>query len=404
MYIQYMWHTNHRREFLKLIQKYLNGESTEAELNFIKKYYAFFEKEEDVLDSLSERERIEIESRLESSIMEAISTGAVHPVRSLWKPLAFVAAAMVLIALSIGLYFNAVPNKGIEAEPMEKEVATDISPGGNKAVLTLADGSTISLDDAKEGDLVEQGGMKITKTEDGLVTYTTLAKQHTKDVHPQFNTISTPKGGQYRIVLPDGTTVWLNAASSLKYPTQFTGKERKVELIGEAYFEVSRKHSTEGNNIPFYVKTSVQTVEVLGTHFNVNAYSDEGSTNTTLLEGSVRIMAEVEGKVASILLKPGEQIKVNKNGIGVSTVNVDNFIAWKNGLFQFQDSDIQSVMRQFSRWYNVDVEFEGEMPSIKLWGKVYRDVNASEALEILEYFGFSYRIVQAGKSKKIIIS
>jgi len=399
-----MWHSNHRKEFLKLIQKYLNGEATEVELNFIRKYYAFFEKEGDVLDLLPEKERKQIESGLEASIMDAISGEETKSMRSLWKPLSIAAAAIVLIALSIAFYFTSIPQQDVKAELVEKVPSTDIAPGGNKAVLTLADGSTISLDDAKAGELLEEGGMTITKTEDGLLTYSVHADQGKKNIHPQFNTISTPKGGQYRVVLPDGTNVWLNAASSLKYPTQFTGRERLVELVGEAYFEVNSQRSSKSDLIPFYVKTSDQLVEVLGTHFNINAYADESSTKTTLVEGSVRISAEVKGRVASILLRPGEQARINKSSVGISAVEVNNFIAWKNGFFQFQDSDIENVMRQFSRWYDVDVEFEGEAPIIKLWGKVYRNVNASEALEILEYFGFNYRIVQEGKNKKIIIS
>ncbi len=394
---------NQRKQFLKLINKYLTGKATDDELDFISKYYETFEGEEDVFNSLSEREREDIADRLEHSIMGEINVTTQKPDRRLWKPLSMVAAAIVFITLSIGIYFNYTATKEHHIV-INDSLANDIAPGGNKALLTLADGSTISLDDTKNGELVEQEGMKITKTADGLVTYSVASGNKGRSDIPQFNTISTPKGGQYQVILPDGTNVWLNAASSLKYPTAFTSKERRVELNGEAYFEVNSQRSSIGNKIPFYVETSTQTVEVLGTHFNINAYADESSTKTTLVEGAVRVSAEVKGKVASILLKSGEQASINKSHASVSVVDINNFIAWKNGLFQFQDSDIEAVMRELSRWYNVDVEFEGEVPNIKLWGKVYRNVNASEALEILSYFGLKYKITQDGSDKKIIIS
>ena len=179
--------------------------------------------------------------------------------------------------------------------------------------------------------------------------------------------------------------------------------ERKVELTGEAYFEVNSQWSS-GKKVPFLVSTSSQTIEVLGTHFNVNAYSDEPSTRTTLLEGSVRVVRDRDGD-GSIVLKPGEQAILTANKrMAVSRVNTGNVVAWKSGLFQFQNSDIESVMREISRWYDVEVEFEGKVPDIKLWGKVYRNVNASEALKILAYFDLKYRILQTGKIRKIIIS
>lgn len=393
----------HRKEFLKLIKKYLEGKATKAEVNFIEKYYEFFEKEEDVLDLLSDKERKQIGSSLEAAIMAATIANNVKSDRRLWRPI--LVAAVLLIILSFSFYFfKFQENQMIEEATVAGLLPTEIEPGGNRATLTFSDGSVMSLDDAREGVLAEEAGMRITKSEGGLVSYTSTPHEieHFDDL--QFNTISTPKGGEYRVVLPDGTTVWLNAASSLKYPTRFTKKDRTVELDGEAYFEVKPLLFSDGTNIPFFVKTSSQIVEVLGTSFNINAYSDETSTKTTLKEGSVRIASEWRGKEKSIVLKPGEQSRVNGSGVSIKMVNVDQVIAWKNGLFQFEDSDIESFMRQFSRWYNVDIEFEGDIPTIKLWGKVYRNVNAAEALEILEYFGIHYKIVKEGKEKKIIIS
>lgn len=408
--ILYMAHINQRKEFLRIVQKYIRGKSTKEELNFIKKYYASFEGEEDVLSTLSEKEQESIKIKIESSILEKIAiekrgTDTTKPVRHLWKPLSIAAAIVILIASSIVLNSNYNINPDYQSPVVSKNIgSTDIAPGGNKAILTLADGTTISLDDTNSGEIVKQGGMKITKTEKGLM-YTVMAENHDKNNTTQFNTISTPKGGQYQIILPDGTSVWLNAASSLKYPVVFTGKERRVELIGEAYFEVNSQRFSNGNKIPFFVNTSGQTIEVLGTHFNVNAYLDEPSTKTTLLEGSVKIVPLKGNTKKDIILEPGEQATLNSNNnASISKVNTDNVIAWKNGLFQFQDSELEVVMRELSRWYNVKVEFEGEIPDIQLWGKIYRNVNASEVLEILSYFGFKYKIVQTGKDIKIVIS
>src|SRR5690606_21711377 len=219
-----------------------------------------------------------------------------------------------------------------------------------------------------------------------------------------YNEIKTPKGGQYEIVLPDGTKVWLNAASSLKYPVVFKGNERKVELTGEAYFEVTSIN--KNGLVPFIVQTSLQQIKVLGTAFNINAYADEQSTKTTLLHGSVKIIPQSNSLRTddSVLLKPGQESKVSKDKISVAEVNTAEAVAWKNGMFYFQDSDIRSVMRQLSRWYNVEVEFEGKLPNIKLWGEIHRDVNASKALKILEYFNLKYRIENKNDVKKIIIS
>jgi ferric-dicitrate binding protein FerR (iron transport regulator) len=287
----------------------------------------------------------------------------------------------------------------VESLPAE----TDIAPGGNRATLTLADGSVILLDDAMMGKIAEQEGMKVTKAEDGLLTYTFIPSEKGVATAAQFNTISTPKGGQYQIVLADGTKVWLNAASSLTFPTSFTGNERSVELSGEGYFEVNTVRGLDVKNIPFIVKTADQEVTVLGTHFNINSYADEASTITTLMEGSIQVSQLSTS--SSKLLKPGQQSVVTLNkGINVSTVNSSSAMAWKNGLFQFEGSDIKNVMRQFSRWYDVEVEFESRVPDIKLWGEVYRNVNASQALEILEYFNLKYKIVQTEKGKKVIVS
>jgi transmembrane sensor len=313
-----------------------------------------------------------------------------------WSPYRLIAACIVVFMVSFFIYFSL-------SKP-EQEVAlaeNNILPGSNKATLTLSDGATVNLDDIKTGRVLEQEGIEIVKTADGLLTYTANPVKG-KATQLKFNTISTPLGGQYKVILPDGTKVWLNAGSSLAYPTAFLGNERKVKLSGEGYFEVAKL-----KGMPFKVKTSTQEILVLGTHFNINAYANEPAVRTTLVEGSVEVRANGPDFIAhnATILKPGQQSVLSKsNQLTVKKVDVNAELAWKSGVFSFQNSDIQVVAREFSRWYNVEIGFEGEVPDVKLWGEMDRNVNATEALEILHYFKLKYKIVQQGKKKIIVIS
>jgi transmembrane sensor len=218
--------------------------------------------------------------------------------------------------------------------------------------------------------------------------------QNTKDDMPTktvYNTIETPKGGQYRIDLPDGTMVWLNAGSSLRYPNRFAGQERKVALTGEAYFEVAKN-----KQMPFRVVSGKQVVEVLGTHFNINAYTDEASVKTTLLEGSVNVLLQETHQ--SELLNPGQQavVKYNGSSIVVQPVKVEEAVAWKNGYFMFVDADLESIMRQLARWYDVEVAYEGNLGSLKFGGMVSRSKSIAQTLRILELTG-NVRFKVAGR-------
>lgn len=389
--------TMDNKEIRELLFKYNEGKCTDKEKALIETWYNR-QRTDDAVDLSGEE--------IEEDLRNVFSTLPKHPERRT-IPLVFriAAAAVILITLSVAVYFyypsNSVAPANLIVETLPVE--TDIAPGGNRATLTLADGSIILLDDALKGKIAEQEGMKVTKTEDGLLTYTFIPSERGSVAEIQYNTISTPKGGQYQIVLADGTKVWLNASSSLTFPTTFAGNERSVKLSGEGYFEVNPERGLGIKNIPFIVKTADQEVMVLGTHFNINSYADEASTVTTLMEGSIQV-SQLSTSHSKLLI-PGQQSTVILNkGINISTVNPSSAMAWKNGLFQFQGSDIQNVMRQFSRWYDVEVEFEGKVPDIKLWGEVYRNVNASQALEILAYFNLKYKIVQTEKGKKVIIS
>lgn len=293
-------------------------------------------------------------------------------------PLSYWAAAAVVLAmLSVGLYFYLPPAGRNNAAG--SKYAAEIRPGGNKAILKLADGSEISLTDADNGTLANRGGITITKTKDGQVIYQAASLPQAASAQMAYNTISTPRGGQYQINLPDGTRVWLNAASSLKFPQSFAHlPSRTVELDGEAYFEVF-KNSKQ----PFKVLSHAgiagrkQLIEVLGTHFNVNAYPDEENTKTTLLEGLVKINQETE-------LHPGEQAVLDHGRLRVATVDTEEAVAWKNGYFNFTNEDIYSIMKKISRWYDVEVVYEGKITDNTFNGPVSRSSKVSEVLDILE--------------------
>lgn len=273
-----------------------------------------------------------------------------------------------------------------------------MAPGTNKAILTLADGKQIVLDEAKNGNLADQGNTKVIKL-NGQIAYNefAMAVPNGKNAAVAYNTVTTPRGGQYQLILADGSRVWLNAESSLRFPTSFQGKERRVELAGEGYFEIA-KDATK----PFIVKINTTSeekdeVEVLGTHFNIMAYNDEGIVKTTLLEGSVKINRN--NKIA--MLKPGQQAKLQNQSIKVvEDVDTDEAIAWKNGYFQFTSANLQQVMRQIARWYDVDISYEGKIPERKFGGKISRDNNASEVLKVLELSKVKFRI----ENRKIIVT
>ena len=281
-------------------------------------------------------------------------------------------AASVIGMVSLSIYFLKHTLKKEDNKICAHKFKDDVSPGNNKATLTLADGSSIILDDVQDGALTQQGGAKIIKIGD-KVSYHTTGK--TSEV--EYNTITTPRGGQYQVELPDGSRVWMNAASSLRFPTAFTGKERRVEINGEAYFEV-----TKNKSMPFIVKVNDAQVEVLGTHFNVMAYDEEGIVNTTLLEGSVKF---VSGNKIS-LLKPGQQSQLSKDGQLklINDVDVDQAVAWKNGLFVFDNSDLGTVMRQLSRWYDIDVVYRTRNIATSFVGEVPRTSNLSDVLKVIE--------------------
>ncbi|MBE9598563.1 FecR family protein [Pedobacter sp. MC2016-24] len=283
------------------------------------------------------------------------------------------AAAVLLIAMTAVFFY--VSQKDNVAVSLAKN---DVNPGKNKALLTLADGRKISLTDAMNGEVAKQAGVLISKNEKGQLIY-----QATGGVagngQNEFNTIEAPKGGQWQVILPDGSKVFLNALSSLKYPVSFSKRERRVELNGEAYFEISHN-----KNLPFRVIAKGQTVEVLGTHFNIMAYPDEAVIKTTLFTGSVRVASASE----SMILKPGEQSQLSGDKLKVvPDVDLEDVMAWKNGYFKF-DENLADVMAKVSRWYDVEVNYQLQPdPVFKYKGEISRNKNLSEILNMLEYTG-----------------
>lgn len=317
---------------------------------------------------------------------------------SLWSGI--ISAAAILIIISSGIYFYSANIDKTLGEYAGTDIRREIAPGGNKAILTLADGSKISLTDASNGDIARQAGIRITKTADGQLIYTILDAA-SEPSNPVYNTIETPRGGQYQVILPDGSKVWLNAASSLKYPPSFASqKERRIELNGEAYFEIAKDKLH-----PFIVNTNKQEIKVLGTHFNVNAYSDEPQIKTTLLEGSVLVYksdTDFPSEGGKVMLIPGQQSVFDGNSIKINSVDPEDVVAWKNGYFRFDDESLESIMRKISRWYDVDITWRDESVKSESFAAVStRFANVSSLLKMIEQTGDVKFNIEDGK---IIVS
>lgn len=298
-------------------------------------------------------------------------------------------AAAVLIAVIGGAVFYTLNKRktDIASLPVAERYHNDVNPGGDKAVLELADGKRIVLDNASEGELAQQGSVSVIKSDSGQLVYKVGAGPAGA---VSYNTISTPKGGQYQVILPDGSKVWLNAASSLRFPTSFAGNTRTVELMGEGYFQIAKEKSQ-----PFLVHLSPlagttpagrMEVEVLGTEFDLMAYSDEDHQAATLVSGDV-VVRSGDKKIS---LKPDQQVVLNKQASSLNLIDnpeVETIVAWKNGVFQFHDASIQSIMRQAARWYDIEVDYSGEVKQ-QFNGTVPRQVNLSTLLQILEATGW----------------
>ena len=323
-----------------------------------------------------------------------------------------VAAVAILFISFGGWYFNKqyASNQTAKTDKNDSGANFRIVPGGNKATLTLADGSTIILNAVQNGNLADQGHMLVTKTDGRLIYNRKPDSDGSANAEKLYNTVTTPRGGEYKITLPDGSKVWLNAASSLRFPIAFAGNERIVELTGEAYFEVnpqiqpgSKQQKGQVVKTPFIVKINTPAgnrneVEVLGTHFNVMAYTEEGAIRTTLVEGKVKVTS---GNNFQTIL-PGEQAKLKSGNISVQNVDAEDVIGWTNGFIPVGGHDLDYVMRQVARWYDVNVEYQGKMPDIVFDGKLPRNGSIDDIIKLLNLNNIKAHVNE--KERTIIVT
>jgi transmembrane sensor len=396
-------------DYHAFLEKYLHNRHTPGEHELFLKWFRALPAQEaerimdeyggmaslrSVLETQNQNDALirSIESRLDQVSVPVAAT----PVISMWSYFRRFSAAAVLVLIGLGgyyLFINKTSQSGTGPQPVS---SAEAATGGNKATLTLADGSKINLNEAVEGQIARQSDIQIYKVTDGQLVYSRpLAEQAGKKKDTEsYNQITTPKAGQYQINLSDGTKVWLNSLSSIRFPAIFDGDERRVEITGEVYFEVS-PYKVSNRRIPFLVVCNNQVIEVVGTHFNVNSYRDEGAVKTTLLEGSVKVYAVrgAAGKIGeAVRLKPGEQSILKQtnsrtSAISVEKADTESAIAWQRGFFKFKDTDIQEVMRQLSRWYDLDVVYKGPLPQDQFTGYVSKKVAISDVLTILEEGG-----------------
>jgi transmembrane sensor len=358
-----------REEYILLYEKCMQGKCTDEEKKKLDTYQDDFSLDNPYWDEarLGDKEQItsSIYERLQNSIRDQ------QPKKLQWYKLP-IAAAIALITFGIGIYLYV--NTSFDGTKQYTQVAEKIVAGSNKAILTLSGGKQIVLTDLSTGELIKQGNTQIKKTADGKIIYQPTGAQSSDPRDVVYNTVSTPKGGQFQVVLPDGSHVWLNATSSITYPSNFSEKERLVQLKGEAYFEIAKNPKK-----PFKVDViGKQKIEVLGTHFNVEAYVEDNEIKTTLLEGSVKLVTQNK----QLKLSPG-QIAIDdlKNSLVVKKADLEEVMSWKNGLFVLNDVKLKDVMKKASRWYDVDVEYQGNISNKKLWGTMSRYKDITELLD-----------------------
>jgi transmembrane sensor len=392
-------------ELDQLLEKYLEGKCTPEETLLVEQLVDNYDNKSTAWADLDDNKQQVWLQQLWAEIKASMLSYETQYLKfkrfKLWSRIAAAAAVLLIVGLSIFFYTQ----RHLEGSAATRDLlANDIKPGGNKAYLVLSNGKRVSLTDAVNGELAQEAGVEITKTADGQVIYTARGSVGANSDGIKYsnalNTIETPRGGQYQIRLPDGSKVWLNAASKLIYPVSFIGRgQRVVELSGEAYFEIFKNKLQ-----PFVVKSKNQEVTVLGTHFNINSYADEPDTKTTLLEGSVRVSSAIGGRHPEFILKPGQQSTIDRNrnfDIQVQEVqNLEAAVAWKNGTFMFTSEPIQVVMRKVARWYDVDVEYKTTPDTRKYTGAIARTENISQILALFERMGtVKFEIV----GKKIIV-
>lgn len=388
-----------------LLEKYLSGTLSEAERLQLQDYLQDPVRQEEIAAILSRElsdssfeiaEDAELLARMQANIRHRIQAPARQGRVVRRRFVSMAAAAVIFLVAGVAAWWWWPSAKQVPEAATAQKTSTlpmDVRPGGQRAILKLADGTEITLDSAGNGMVARQGAIKVIKQEDGRISYDRQQQAVTETL---YNTITTPKGGQYQLLLADGSRVWLNAASSLRFPVAFTGAQRTVELQGEGYFEIAHNAAK-----PFLVRTNNQEVQVLGTHFNINAYADEPTVRTTLLEGKVKVQSTGSHTPAAVTLQPGQQAVCAGNGTFTlaNQVDVEEVMAWKNGLFYFKSADLATILRQAARWYDVDIEYDEKITQ-RFSGQISRNVNASQLLSILELTG-KVRFEITGKKIKV---
>ena len=401
-----------------LFEKYLSGLCTPAEIKFLFQKFGV-NADEEALRRLIERALVDNEAMyplLQSkvdAITERVGERLHRKIRGdeagdrsshfrlLRKWRAIAAILVAFITAGILSYFLTVENSGPSPQ-LVSQYGGEVLPGDNRATLTLADGRTLELNTEQRGIVM---GSEIT-----YVDGTSVIAESTGEVSiasARSLQLSTPKGGQYQITLPDGSRVWLNSASTLTYPSRFDDSGRVVELVGEAYFEVSHQLATDNeksaapSKIPFLVKTRNQVVSVLGTSFNISAYTEDEDSRTTLVTGRVQV-SNIKQRIAKILM-PNQQAILRGNSLSVSDVDVAPYIDWKDGLFSFQETTLQDAMRQLSRWYDVEVTYDSAVPTTYFFGKIRRDNSLSKVLKILQKSGLNFKITNEGGMNRLTV-
>jgi ferric-dicitrate binding protein FerR (iron transport regulator) len=363
-----------------LANKWLEGTIDEEEKKAFEEWYN--RDEEEIIQWGKPEDRDTLRNRLFDSIERKIKVR--EPKIRYLRPgrlLRYAAASSIIVLLTMVGYFFINRSINLKKSPSGiSRVSKDILPASNAALLTLGNGSVIRLEKSKSGKIPDQAFTQITNLGDHL-TY--KVKTASKQIF--YNTLSTPIGTQYSIQLPDGSLVWLNAGSSLRFPSSFIEKNRRVELTGEGYFEVEKNKEK-----PFIVVVEGMEVQVLGTHFNIKAYDNENSVNTSLLEGSVKL---TRGNTLQFI-KPGQRLQVTRKGqmFMEDNADMDQVIAWKMGIFNFNNASLETVMREISRWYDVDIVYEKDIPDIKFWGEIQRDLKLADVLEILNKMEVHFKI------------
>jgi transmembrane sensor len=377
------------QELEKLYARCTSGDCTPEEQKLFEEYRDSFD-----LSDISWIPVFGDKNAIEEKLKKDLQKRLYKPQISRSKPFYWAAAAFIILLLG-GLLYSTKYFTANNNDP--HDFANSIKHGSDKAILTLSDGRTIALDDSKKGKVSTQNNVSVDIDKNDRVIY---KRNGSNNAHftERFNVMTTPRGGKYELILSDGTKVWMNAATSIKFPVDFTGNERVVELSGEAYFEVA--HNTTK---PFKVRSNGQIVQVLGTHFNINAYPDEEAIRTTLLQGSVKVFTNGFSPLSdkkALIIKPNEQAIFKNDQLSSVTVDADEIIAWKNGFILFKNADIKHIMRQIARWYDVDVVYQGQVTEDTYSGEISRNADLAEVFKVLKLSDINLKI----DGRKIIVS